>query len=429
MKNFRNRCQPPRLLLPLLMLWQLLHSHALLAQQVPDAAELPLEQVLRQMETNWPQLRQYDYQLQAAEARVAGARSWMAPTANFGLSRMPYNPKMVDMPIMENQSGLMIAVEQMLPNPAKQRARERYLKAQVQPIRQQRAWTLNELRAETRQLYYSRYLAEQMLKVLQKSESVLSLLIESSEEKYPYNQAKLNNIYSARARLEELRNQRLQQQQMILESNIGLNTLMGRSTGFAFAVDTLSIPVQSNPAALVADTTTARSDIAALESTIQVMQANRELMRAELKPDFGVRFEHMPMFNMEPMYSVMAMVTIPFAPWASKMNKAEVRAMELDIQAMQQEKQTMQLMQKRMVNEKQSLQQLERERLQKYRTQVLPAYRKALDVNLLAYRQNTASLFEVLEAWEMWQMKEMEYYQLLDKALNLEVDYARELER
>ena len=89
----------------------------------------------------------------------------------------------------------------------------------------------------------------------------------------------------------------------------------------------------------------------------------------------------------------------------------------------------MQLMQKRMVNEKQSLQQLERERLQKYRTQVLPAYRKALDVNLLAYRQNTASLFEVLEAWEMWQMKEMEYYQLLDKALKLEVDYARELER
>ncbi|RZL13313.1 MAG: hypothetical protein EOO89_17825, partial [Pedobacter sp.] len=88
-----------------------------LAQTTQQPNVLKLDQILEQMELNYPQLQQYDYSKQAAKARVSGARSWMPPTATFGLSRIPYNPKMIDMPLMQNQSGLMIAVEQMIPNP------------------------------------------------------------------------------------------------------------------------------------------------------------------------------------------------------------------------------------------------------------------------------------------------------------------------
>jgi outer membrane protein, heavy metal efflux system len=397
--------------------------------QKTEKPVLTLQEALLQMEQNYPQLKQYDYRRQAAEARVAGARSWMPPQVTVGLSRLPYNPKMIDMPIMETQSGLMIGVEQMIPSRAKQQAKERYLQAQVPAIALQQQWTQNELRAQVRQLYFSRYVSEKMLQVIGKGERVLNLLIKNSEAQYAYNQAQLNNIYSARARLQELQNQRLAQRQMIVESTLGLNTLMGRPIDQEFAVDTLKEPSLGLAPVLLSDSGALRSDVAIMESSIRAMQANQESMRAELKPEFGVRFEHMPMFNMESMYSAMVMVTLPFMPWASKMNKAEVKGMELDILAMQREKETMQVMQRRMAAEKQAMWNLERERLQNYRQKVLPAYRKALDVNLLAYRQNTANLFVVLEAWEMWQMKEMEYYTLLDKALRLEVEYARELEK
>lgn len=397
--------------------------------QTVEKPVLSLQEALQQMEQNYPQLKQYDYQKQAAEARVAGARSWMAPTATFGLSRIPYNPKMIDMPIMENQSGLMIGVEQMIPNRSKQRAKERYLQAQVPVVEQQRKWTLNELRSEIRRLYFNRYVSEKMLAVISKSEQVLNLLIKNAEAQYAYNQAQLNNIYSARARLQELQNLRLAQQQMILESKYGLNTLIGQPVNQDFKIDTTKVPDLGVSPFVQADTTTGRSDIAVMESSIQAMQANRDLMKTELKPEFGFRFEHMPMFNMESMYSAMVMVSIPIVPWASKMTKAEVKGMELDIKSMQREKETMQLMQRRMVTEKQAMWEKERERVLHFEKKVLPSYRKALDVNLLAYRQNTANLFTVLDAWEMWQMKEMEYYQLLGSALKLEVEYARELEK
>ncbi|HSI89949.1 MAG TPA: TolC family protein, partial [Adhaeribacter sp.] len=273
--------------------------------QTTEKPILTLPEALQQMEQHYPQLKQYDFRKQAAEARVAGARSWMPPTATFGLSRLPYNPRMIDMPLMQNQSGLMIGVEQMIPNPKKQAARERYLQAQIPAIEHQQKWTRNELRAEIRQLYFNRYVSEKMLGVIGKSEAILSLLIKNSEAQYAYNQAQLNNIYSARARLQELHNLRLAQQQMILESTFGLNTLMGQPVNQDFRIDTMQVPDLRIPALLLLDTAAGRSDIAAMETSIQAMQANRELMQTELKPEFGVRFEHMPMFNMESMYSAM----------------------------------------------------------------------------------------------------------------------------
>ncbi|MBK0401856.1 TolC family protein [Adhaeribacter sp. BT258] len=390
---------------------------------------LTLQEALQKMEQHYPQLKQYDYQKQAAEARVSGARSWMPPQATFGLSRLPYNPKMIDMPLMETQSGLMVGVEQMIPNRSKQRAKERYLQAQVPAIEQQRKWTLNELRTELRTLYFNRYVSEKMLSVISKSEQVLNLLIKNSEAQYAYNQAQLTNIYSARARLQELQNLRLAQQQMVQESKFGINTLIGQHVNQEFSVDTTAVPGIGISPMLLIDTTADRSDIAIMSANIQAMQANRELMKTELKPEFGFRFEHMPMFNMESMYSAMVMVSIPIAPWSSKMTKAEVKAMDQQLNAMEKERETMHLMHLRMANEKQAMWKLEQERVQHFQEKVLPAYRKALDVNLLAYRQNTANLFVVLDAWEMWQMKEMEYYELLGKALKLEVEYAREMEK
>src|SRR5690606_21448632 len=135
-----------------------------------------------------------------------------------------------------------------------------------------------------------RYVSEKMLKVISKSESVLQLLLKNAEAQYAYNQTQLNNIYSARARLQELHTRKLEQEQMIAESTYGLNTLLGRPVNQALQIDTLQEPAFGMANMLLIDTAGTRSDIAYVESSIQAMQANRELMQTELRPEFGVRF-------------------------------------------------------------------------------------------------------------------------------------------
>lgn len=80
---------------------------------------LPLDSVLRAVQTRNPALRQYDYRAQAKNAAVAGANTWEAPKVSAGYWMTPYNQR----PIKELNNGQgmgmqMVSVEQMLPNPS-----------------------------------------------------------------------------------------------------------------------------------------------------------------------------------------------------------------------------------------------------------------------------------------------------------------------
>ena len=71
------------------------------------------------------------------------------------------------------------------------------------------------------------------------------------------------------------------------------------------------------------------------------MQLNQQLQKFQAKPDFKIRFDHMqPLGNMPTVFTAMAMVSIPIAPWSSKMYKSEVKGMGYDIEAMKHSRET-----------------------------------------------------------------------------------------
>lgn len=397
--------------------------------QAQDTTRISLEKLLQQVETNYPSINQYQYNIQSLQSRADGAKAWMPPTFSSGIMRFPYNFSMLkEKNDPMNQAGVAFSVEQMIPNPSKLNAKKSYISSLAEIEKSKREWTKNELRREAKILYYNRYVTEKKQRILKESEEILQLLITTSEEKFTNNQSQLQTIYKAKARLAELKNMLVMLNGVIAESNIGLNTLMVRDVNTPFQIDTLVSP--GNYLFSIADTASVsnRSDITALSKYIQSMKLEQKVMKTGARPDFGVRAEHAQMFGMPNQWSIMGMITIPIAPWSSKMYSSEVKSIGFQIQSMEQEKQTMELMASKMSAEKLAMLNYESQQYQSYTKNIVPAYENNLQANLLAYKQNTGDFFVLLDAWEMVLMKKMEAYDKLFNILKLEAEYEYERE-
>lgn len=404
-------------------------SLAFLQINAQDTSHISLGKLLQQVETNYPSIIQYQYNIQSIQAKADGAKSWMPPTFSSGIMSFPYNFSMLkekNNPM--NQAGIVFSLEQMIPNISKLNAKKSYISSLAEIEKSKSEWTKNELRREAKILYYNRYVTEKKQIILKESEEILQLLITTSEAKFSSNQSQLQTIYKAKARLAELNNMLLMLDGAIAESNIGLNILMVRDVNTTFQIDTLIAPV--NYSFSIADTANVsnRSDITALNKYIQSMKLEQKVMKIGVRPDFGIRADHAQMLGMPSQWSVMGMMTLPIVPWASKMYRSETKSIGFQIQSMEQEKQTMQLMATRMSAEKLTMINYENAQYQSYTKNIIPAYENNLQANLLAFKQNTGDFFVLLDAWEMLLMKKLEAYDKLFNILKLEAEYEYEME-
>jgi len=394
-----------------------------------DTAYLSLSNIFQTIETSYPEILMYEAKIKSIQAQSEGAKSWMPPTASFGLDRFPYDLMMLNSkedPM--NQAGLMLSAEQMIPNYSKLNAKQNYVNSLVNVQQNNAEWTKNVLRSNAKLFYYKRYVAEKKLKVIKENMDLLNLFISTAEERYKYNQSDLSTIYKAQAKLKELQNMQSMLLSEIAESNIGLNILMNLDLTTSFSIDTI-IPFR-NYETLVADTSALkRNDITSIESSIQSMKLNQLWMGSAKNPDFGVKVTHMQMFGMPNQFAVMGMLTIPIAPWSAKMYKSDVKSMGFEIEAMQKEKETMTLMAKQMIQMKLAMLKYEKEQLNNYENEIIPAYQKNMETSLLAYKQNTGSFFILLDAWDMLLMKQIEYLGKINNVLKLEAEYEYEIEK
>ena len=94
------------------------------------AQTVSLDEVLKKIETNNPQLKMYDADIQSMEAAAKGAKSWMPPQVETGFFMTPYNSKMWKANEMNPGMGnYMLGVTQMIPNASKLNANENLMKA------------------------------------------------------------------------------------------------------------------------------------------------------------------------------------------------------------------------------------------------------------------------------------------------------------
>ena len=395
-----------------------------------DTVRLSLEDIIKKVETEYPLVLQYDSRIRALQSKVEGSKSWMPPTFSFGLNSFPYQLEMIKQkedPM--NWAALMFSAEQMIPNSAKLRGKRDYYFSLKEVQKNNAEWTKNILRSQVQILYYQRLVADQKIELIGESGELLHLFITILESRYAYNQAELSTIFKAKAKLKELNNMEAMAKAEVTESNIGLNTLMIQPTDTPILLYTVVVLKNYDSILLVQDTSTLqRSDITSIASSIRSMELNRSWMATGSKPDFGLRISHMNMLGMPNQFSIMGMVTIPIVPWSSMMYKTEVQSMSYEIQSMNFEKENMKLMAVRMINEKLAMLKYERQQFDNYEEEIIPLYKKSMDANLLAFKQNTGNFFVLLDAWEMLFMKHLEHLEKLNLLLRLQAEYEYETE-
>ncbi|RFZ83086.1 TolC family protein [Mucilaginibacter terrenus] len=396
---------------------------ACIAGLTAPAQTLPLDSVLVRVASN-PALQAYDAKISAQDAYATGAKSFDAPKISAGQYQTPYQ-------INPNGGSFMIQAEQMFTNPAKLRAKQDYMKGMSKVTAEDKNYQKSQLIAQAKQYYYERVVLEKKLALLENTKGLLEYMLKDANIRLIYGKEKLPNIYKAKAELFALDNTREQLNNEISQRNIMLNTLMNRDKQTVFLVDTGI--VLKDYEGVITDTATLayqRSDIKGISRSIELQQMNAQVEYSKRKPDFGIQAAHMISYGGFPnQYILMASVTIPIVPWASKEYKANLKGIRYEVEELQQRRSDMLNQAQGQLSGLRANIGSKKRQLKNFDLNIIPALQNGYKTALLAYDQNTGDLPSVLDGIKGLQTARMEALDRLQELLTLQVAYEREYEK
>ena len=128
-------------------------------------------------------------------------------------------------------------------------------------------------------------------------------------------------------------------------------------------------------------------------------------------------------------FMLLGMVSIPIAPWSSKMYKSNAKGMSMEIQAMKNERQAIiNEAQEMTVNTTTEIQTLGKQ-IENYEKRILPALKKNYQTLMNSYEENREELPMVIDAWETLNAAQMQYLDTVEKYYENIVSYEKILEK
>jgi outer membrane protein TolC len=391
---------------------------------------LSLDTVLSTIKTNNPQLKMYDADIQSMDAAAKGAKSWMPPQVETGFFMTPYNTKMWKADEMNPGMGnYMLGVTQMFPNSSKLKADSNLMNAMSSIEKENKNYTINQLNALAKTNYYQWLVANKKIKIANDNLLLLDYMIKSMEIRYQYNMDKLPSYYKAKSQYSELESMIVMLQNDISQKRIMLNTLMARDKNTAFTIDENYKLTDFNT--LVSDTTSLsknRSDVKAIEKTMEINQLKIEAEKTKFLPEFGIKYDHMFAFGEQPQqFSLMGMVTIP-VPWSTKMNKANIDSFQIKNESLKWQKQMILNEANGMISGMNTELANLKKQYEITQKSIIPALKRNYDTAILAWQNNTGDLFVALDSWEALNMAQIDALGKLQAILTAQVEIERQLE-
>ena len=394
---------------------------------------MSLNDMLKTVEANNPSLKMYEAEAHSINEAAKGAYSWMPPEGGAGLFMTPYNPKMIkadDASMKQGMGYFMISAQQMFPNRKKQDAEAAWMQSMSKVETEKRKVTLNDLLYNTKKNYYEWIILTKKINVLDECSRILDFMIKSAEIRYKNGLGKISAYYKAKAALANIDNMKLMLENEMVQKRIALNTLMYRNTNNELTIDTIYSWKEFSPAMLdSAYLATSRSDIQVLQRSIEVNNLQRNAELAKLKPEFGIKYDHMVSLSTQPwQFTLMAMVKLPLAKWSSRMNKAKAESLVWENESLKNQQQMILNEAAGMAGSAKVELDTKKKQMFLYETQIIPSLRKNFQTMQLAYEQNTEQLFELFDAWDALNMTQMEYLDQLKSALLMQAELERILE-
>lgn len=393
--------------------------------QLADGQTMKLTEILDSVGQSYPSLKMYDAEIQSMDAAGKGAHNWAAPEISTGFWMVPYNANLWK----NNGAGTtgmgqyMISVAQTFPNQKYNSANEKFLQAMSSVETENKKANLNDLFAEVKKNYNEWIIIERKLLVIDEGDKLLQLMIANAETRYRNGLGKVSAYYKAKAAQGNLAKTRIMLQNEVLQKRIILNTLMNRNKLTEFSIDTsYTVSDYENKTFDSSLFYSGRSDIKAIDQSIQLNYLNQQVEIESLKPQFGVQFAHMFGFGGFPeQFTLMGTVKIPFAQWSSRQSKANVESLKWKAVSLETQKQMMANEYSGMAYGMQQDIAARKKQILLFENNIIPALRNNYQSTLLAYEQNTEELFALYDAWETLNSTQLEYFDELQQLLITQV--------
>ena len=389
-----------------------------------------LNEILQAIDSANPTAKMYTAQIRSLDEAAKGAWSWMPTDFGTGLWMTPYNPKLWQKGDNDatGMGQYMLSVQQMFPNRKKQNAEAAYMEGASASEKERQKFELNQLYAEAKKSYYQWAILKKKLNAVDENEKLLNFMIKDAEIRYKHGIDKLSAYYKAKAELGKILNIKVELENEMAQNRIRLNTLMNRNNFEIFDIDTTYIIRDYSNKSLDTITFSNRSDIRAIDKDIQLTYLQQNAERTKVKPEFGIRYDHMFGFGDFPMqYTLMGMAKIPLGR-AKRVSKASVESLRWKAEALYQQKQILLNEITGMATSIRADIEAKKKQVQLFEENIIPALRKNYQVIQLAYQQNTEQLFTLLDAWDTLNKTQIEYLNQLQQLLTMQIELERILE-
>jgi outer membrane protein TolC len=316
----------------------------------------------------------------------------------------------------------------MFPNKKKQNAEAAYMEGISASEKERKKFELNQLYADAKKNYYQWIILKKKLSVLNDNERLLNFMIKDAEIRYKNGVDKLNAYYKTKAELGRILNAKVELENEMAQNRIRLNTLMNRDKFQAFDIDTTYTIIDFSSTTFDMTNLNNRSDIRAIDKDIQLTYLQQNSETANLKPEFGVKYEHMFGLGGMPMqYTLMGMARIPLGK-ASRASKANVESLKWKAEALLQQRQLILNEATGMASAISADVEAKERQVKLFEETIIPALQKNYQVMQLGYQQNTEQLFTLLDAWDALNKTQIEYLNQLQLLLTMQVELERILE-
>ncbi|MBY0480241.1 MAG: TolC family protein [Chitinophagaceae bacterium] len=398
-----------------------------------NAQKLNLENIFSEIQQQHPAMKMYDADIMSMDEAAKGAKNWMPTEFSSGFYQTPYNVNKWKADMGQPGMGMfMVSAQQMLPNKQKQQAEAKYMNAMSSVEKEKKKATLNDLFAQAKKNYYEWIIVEKKISILLQNQKILNMMQENAEIRYKNGMEKLSAYYKVKAALGTLQNMKLMLENEAVQKKLALNTLMNREKETFFEIDSSDYTIKDY-AGLVVDSsvfTNNRSDLRAIEKDIQLVYLKQNAEKTKLKPEFGIRYDHMFAWAQQPwQFSLMGMIKIPLTNASQRMYKANIESLKWKAVSLSQQKQMI-------VNEATGMTyvvlkeiELKKKQLKLYENNIIPALQKNFQTIQLAYQQNTEELFMLYDAWETLNMTQLEYTDQLGQLLTMQTELEKILEK
>ena len=391
----------------------------------PFANAQSLDSLVSEAVRNNPQLKSLQYKINSSEYRSESVNTLPPPTLGIEFNQIPtgkYN-------LWNDAQSNSLSLSQMFPLGGKLNAMSNVEKKNtlIQKDSYQ-SYKIN-LIAQVKMEYYTLWLLDRKIEVQGNNIKLLNDLINSVNVLYQVNKINQADLLTLKSEAASNQTQLIILQNQKEAEIYKLNKLLGRNLNSTSVYAVKELPTDT----LNTSQQNLEAKLEQLNPELKKMSGMVEMNKAmiisndkELIPDLMLQGMimrmpqgmiltsksdlSMPMPQTGYMYSLMASITLPFAPWSANKYKAKDEELSSEIEGIEYQRNDMQ--REMISNLKNVLVKLKTssELIKLDSTNVIPLYKQAADAQTSAYQNNRTNINTVIDSYRMLLMQEMNFY-------------------